>query len=149
MYLFKHKYEDFIRFNVVKHEKFTLSVVNSVEFRFDVNQHANNRQLAAQCGEMKRRTSTSHNQIKSLIDRCHKLIQVKARKPSPVFCFDVRAGFEQQTNNWRVALFAGNMKWRASVLNQIEYKLINFLIVKKRQIPVKVGRWQLEVRLQL
>ena len=49
-----------------------------------------------------------------------KFIQVKARKPVAVFCFDVRARFEQQTNNWRVAFIAGNMKWREPVLQQIE-----------------------------
>ena len=95
-------------------------VVNSVEFRFGVNQHANNGQVAFICGEMKWRFATSHNRIKSLIDRCHKLIQVKARKPEILFRFDVRAGFEQQTNNWRVAFLTGNMKWRVSVLNKIE-----------------------------
>ena len=111
------KNEDFIRFNVFKREKFTLAVVNSVEFRLGVNQHANNGQVAVYCGEMKWRMATSHNRIKSLIDRCHKLIQ---DKPVSVFCCDLRAGFEQQTNNWRVAFLAGNMKWPVPVLNPIE-----------------------------
>ena len=30
----------------------------------------------------------------------------------------IRAGFEQQANNWRVALFAGNMKWRVPVFDK-------------------------------
>ena len=119
MFLLTHKYEDFISFNVVERETFTLEVVNSVDFRFGVNQQTNNGQVAFLCCKMKWRMATSHNRIKSLIDRCHKLIQDK-HTPFAVFCFDVRAGFEQQTNNWRVAVQAGNMKWRVTVLNQIE-----------------------------
>ena len=63
---------------------------------------------------------------KTLIDRRHTLIQVKARKPVAVFCFDVRAGFEQQTNNWRMAILAGNMKRRVTVLNKYKQIINNF-----------------------
>ena len=56
----KKTYKDFIRFNVVKREKFSLVVCHSVEFRFSVNQHANNGQVAVLSGEMKWRTATTN-----------------------------------------------------------------------------------------
>ena len=43
-----------------------------------------------------------------------------AHEPKAVCCFDLRAGFEQQTDNWRVAFLARNMKWLVTVLNQIK-----------------------------
>ena len=117
MYLLTQKYKDFIRFNVVKRENFTLFVVNSVEFRFGVNQQANNGQVAMACGMMKWRLATIHSRINSLIDRCHKLNQVNARQPIVVLRGFIRACVKQQTNNGRVAFFAGNMKWREPVTN--------------------------------
>lgn len=50
-------------------------------------------------------------------DRYNRLFDERSTTPADDFCFDVRASVEQQANNWRMALVAGNLKRRISATN--------------------------------